>query len=116
MYISERIEKYIARREGMVFYCLLTNIFPITFKCIQNMVTLYFQFVKFLFEKYNMLGVDEDGRMLILHNKLLLYILECKWNKEAGHLVTKIFSFVALITRSVAGFRQFEKVNKEAIS
>ena len=80
------------------------------------MVTLCFQFVKFLLEKYNMLGVDEDGRMLILHNKLLLYILECKWNKEAGHLVTKIFSFVALITRSVAGFRQFEKVNKEAIS
>ena len=116
MYISERIEKYIARREGMVFYCLLTNIFPITFKCIQNMVTLCFQFVKFLLEKYNILGVDEDGRMLILHNKLLLYILECKWNKEAGHLVTKIFSFVALITRSVAGFRQFEKVNKEAIS
>ena len=115
MYISERIEKYIARREGMVFYCLLTNIFPITFKCIQNMVTLCFQFVKFLLEKYNILGVDEDGRMLILHNKLLLYILECKWNKEAGHLVTKIFSFVALIT-SVAGFRQFEKVNKEAIS
>ena len=29
-----------------------------------------FQFVKFLLEKYNMLGVDEDGRMLILHNKL----------------------------------------------
>ena len=44
------------------------------------------------------------------------YILECKWNKKAGHLVTKIFSFVPLITRSVGGFRQFEKVNKEAIS
>ena len=115
MYISERTEKYIARREGMVFYCLLTNIFPITFKCIQNMVTC-FQFVKSLLEKYNMLGVDEDGRMLILHNKLLLCILECKWNKEAGHIVTKIFSFVPLITRTVGGFRQLEKVNKEAIS
>ena len=26
--------------------------------------------MKFSWEKYNMLGVDEDGRMLFLHNEL----------------------------------------------
>ena len=55
-----------------VFYCFLTSIFQITFKHIQNMVVFCFQFVEFLWEKYNMLGADEDGRMLFLCNELLL--------------------------------------------
>ena len=31
-----------------------------------------------------MLGADEDGSMLFLHNKFLLYIFKCKWNRETG--------------------------------
>ena len=53
------------------FYCFLTNIFQITFKYIQNIVIFCFQFVEFPWEKYNMLGLDEDGRMLFLCNELL---------------------------------------------
>ena len=34
-------------------------------------------------EKY-MVGADEDGRMLFLHNKIFLYIFKCKWNRETG--------------------------------
>ena len=37
-----------------------------------------------------MLGANEDGRMLFLHNELLLYVFKCEWNKETGHLLTKI--------------------------
>ena len=37
-----------------------------------------------------MLRADEDGRKPSLHNKFLLYIFKCKWNREIGHLLTKI--------------------------
>ena len=36
-----------------------------------------------------MLKADEDGRIPSLHNKFLLYIFKCKWNREIGHLLTK---------------------------
>ena len=51
----------------LLFYCFLTNIFQITFKCLQNIVRLFFHLVKFSSEKYNMLRAHEDGRMLFLH-------------------------------------------------
>ena len=41
-----------------------------------------------------MLRADVDGRMLFLHSKSLLHISKCKWNRETGHLLTKISNFV----------------------
>ena len=41
-----------------------------------------------------MLRADEHGRKPSLHNKFLLYIFKCKWNREIGHLLTKISNFV----------------------
>ena len=41
-----------------------------------------------------MLKADEDGRMLFLYKEFLLYIFKCKWNREAGSLLTKNSSFV----------------------
>ena len=37
-----------------------------------------------------MLRADEHGRKPSLHKKFLLYIFKCKWNREIGHLLTKI--------------------------
>ena len=71
----------------MVFLLL----FQITFKQFQIIVTLCFHFVKFPWEKYNMLKADEDGRMLFLHNELLVYIFKCKWNREAAQFLAKNF-------------------------
>ena len=79
-------------RVGFCFF--LTNIFQITFKYLQNIVILCFQFVKFTWEKYHMLRTDEDDRMLSLHNEFLSYIFECKWNREIGNLLTEISNFV----------------------
>ena len=45
---------------------------------------------KISLKKYNMLEADEDGRMLFL----LWYIFKCKWNRETGHMLTKISNFV----------------------
>ena len=39
--------------------------------------------------KNNMLGAYEDGRMLFLHNELLLYIFNCKWNRGKGQFLDK---------------------------
>ena len=55
----------IARGGWDGFYCFLTNIFQITFKYLQNLVTLHFQLVKSHWEKYNMREADEDAWMLI---------------------------------------------------
>ena len=74
------------------FYCFLTNIFQITFKYIQNIVIFCFQFV----ELYKMLRADEDSRMLFLFNELLLYISQCKWNRETRQLVDKSFEFCSI--------------------
>ena len=41
-----------------------------------------------------MLKADEYGRALLLLKDCLLYIFKCKWNRETGHLLTKISSFV----------------------
>ena len=57
---------------------------------------------KISLRKNNMIGADEDGQMLFLQNKLLLYIFKCKWNRETGLLLTKISSFVSLITSTAA--------------
>ena len=45
-------------------------------------------------EKYHMLRTEEDDQMHSLHNEFLLYIFKCKWNREIGHLLTKISNFV----------------------
>ena len=47
--------------------------------------------MKLLWEKYNLPEADDDGRMLFLHNELLLYNLKCKWNKEIGQFLVKNF-------------------------
>ena len=39
--------------------------------------------------KNNMLGAYEDGRMLFLHNELLLYIFNCKRNRGKGQFLDK---------------------------
>ena len=57
---------------------------------------------KISLRKNNMIGADEDGQMLFLQNELLLYIFKCKWNRETGLLLTKISSFVSLITSTAA--------------
>ena len=41
-----------------------------------------------------MLGADEDGRMLFLHNELFVYIFKCKWNRETEQFLDKNFYFV----------------------
>ena len=41
-----------------------------------------------------MLGADDDGRILFLQNKLLLYIFKCKLNREIRRLLTKISNFI----------------------
>ena len=48
-----------------------------------------------------MLKADEDGRMPFLYKELLLYIFKCnrdgikwKWDREAGHFLTKISNFI----------------------
>ena len=38
-----------------------------------------------------MLGADEDGRMLFLHNELFVYIFKCKWNRETEQFLDKNF-------------------------
>ena len=38
-----------------------------------------------------MLGADEEGRMLFLHNELLVYIFKPKWNIETAKFQHKIF-------------------------
>ena len=78
---------------GWFSYCFLTKNFQITFKYLQNIVILCFHLVKFPWEKYNLLGADEDCRMLFLHNELLLlvYIFKCKWNRETAQFLDKKF-------------------------
>ena len=41
-----------------------------------------------------MLRTEEDDQMHSLNNEFLLYIFKCKWNREIGHLLTKIYNFV----------------------
>ena len=66
----------IAKGGWVGFYYFLRNIFQITFKNLQNIIILYFLFVKFPWEKYHMPRADEDGWMWMfsLHNEFLLYI------------------------------------------
>ena len=40
-----------------------------------------------------MLEADEDGRILFLHNELLLCIFKCKWKRETGPLFSVINKF-----------------------
>ena len=66
----------IAKGGWVCFYCFLINSFQITFKYLQNLVIVCFQFVKFLWKNYHMLKADKDGRMRMfcLHKEFLLYI------------------------------------------
>ena len=41
-----------------------------------------------------MLRADEKGRMLSLFITNFCYTFKCKWNREIGHLLTKISNFV----------------------
>ena len=83
----------IARGGSVGFYCFLANIFVITLKYLPNIRILRFQVVRFPWEN-NMLKADGDCRMLLLHKEFFLYIFKCKWNRETGHLLTKISNFV----------------------
>ena len=47
-----------------------------------------------------MLRADKDGQMVFVPNEFLLYFFKCKWNRQTGHLLTKISNFVNSITRS----------------
>ena len=64
----------------LLFFDNLSNYLQIPSKdyvfTLWNYVRLCFHFVKFPWEKYNMLGADEDGRMLFPHNELLVYIFK----------------------------------------
>ena len=55
-----------------------------------------------------MLRADEHGRMLFLHNDFLSNIFKCKWNRETGHLLTKI-SDLGNILNCRANFLQIWK-------
>ena len=78
-------------RGGWVgFFCFSTN------KYFQNIVILCTQIVKFSWKKCDMLRADEDGRMVFFHNEFLLHILQCKWNREIKHLLTKISNFLQI--------------------
>ena len=46
-----------------------------------------------------MLSADEDGRMIFLYIKFLLYIFKYKWNREIGHFSTKISNFVQITNK-----------------
>ena len=78
----------------MSWFLLLFDKHFSNFQYLQNLAIICFQFVKFPWKKYNMLKADEDGRMLFFHKEFLLYIFKYKWNKETGHLLTKISNFV----------------------
>ena len=85
MHVSLGREKYNARRgwDGFSGVLLIFDKhFQITFKYLQNIVILCFQFMKFL-------RADEDGRMQFVHNELLLYIF--KWNREIAQFLDKNF-------------------------
>ena len=79
----------IARGGWVGCYCFLTNILLITFKYLQNIAILCYQFVKLPY--LHLLEADENGRMLFLHNEFLLYIFKCKWNRESQAFADKSF-------------------------
>ena len=56
-----------------------------TFKYSKVMISIY----DISRRKNNMLGAYEDDRMLFLHNELLLYIFNCKWNRGKGQFLDK---------------------------
>ena len=56
-----------------------------------NYSKIMFSLCEISLRKYNMLGADEDVRMLFLHNGLLVYIFKCKWNKETAQFLHKNF-------------------------
>ena len=92
MYISLRKKKYIVSRGWDGFFTAFWQTF--TYKYLPNIIWLCFHFVKFSWEKYNMLGADEDGQMILLHNELLVYIFKYKWNRETTQFLDKNFNFV----------------------
>ena len=107
---------YIVRGGWVGFYCFLTNSFEITFKYLQNIVILCFLFVKFPWEKDNMLRADEDGRMLFLHNEFFSNIFKYKWNRETGHLLTKIFNLANILNCRANFFTNLEAVESRSRS
>ena len=64
-----------------IFFKLPSN----TFKYSKVIISIY----DISRRKNNMLGAYEDGRMLFLHNELLLYIFNCKWNRGKGQFLDK---------------------------
>ena len=92
MYISLRKKKYIVSRGWDGFFIAFWQTF--TYKYLPNVVWLCFHFMKLFWEKYNMLGADEDGQMILLHNEFLVYIFKYKWNRETTQFLDKNFNFV----------------------
>ena len=41
-----------------------------------------------------MLKTDEDGQMFFVCKEFFLYIFKCKWDREPGHVLTKISNFI----------------------
>ena len=60
---------FLQEEDELVFITFWQTVFKLPFQYLQNIVILCFQFVKFIWEKYNVLGADEDGQWLFLHNK-----------------------------------------------
>ena len=102
-YTSFILITFIEKGGWVGFYCFLANIFQITFKYLQNIVMLCFQFVKFPWEKYHMLSADEDGRMPMfsLLNEFLLYIFSNgNWIEKLVICWQEILTSFNSITRS----------------
>ena len=55
------------------------------------------------------------GRILFLHNGLLLYTLKCKWNRETRHLLTKMSNLVQFNNKKQLLHIMKVKYNEETI-
>ena len=65
---------FLREEDELVLIAFWQTFFKLPFKYLQNIIILCFEFVKFPWEKYNILRAEEVGQMLFLHNEFLLYI------------------------------------------
>ena len=63
-----------------------------------------------------MLRADKDGRMLFLHNEFFSNIFKYKWNRETGHLLTKIFNLANILNCRANFFTNLEAVESRSRS
>ena len=80
--------------DEMVFYCFLRNIFQITFKYLQNTIIFCFQFVKFPWEKYNMLRPDINGKCSFFVTNCCYAFSNANGIEKADSFLIKISNFV----------------------